>query len=45
MIDWTVGLQPGDKLPLYHVAGTENIADLLTKEHDIGTDQVTIGSV
>ena len=45
MIDWTVGLQPGEKLPLYHVAGTENIADLLTKAHNIGAEQVTIGSV
>ena len=45
MIDWTMDLGPGQKPPLYHVAGADNIADMLTKSHDIGPDHVTIGSV
>ena len=45
MVNWTVDLQPDQKLPLYHVAGVDNIADMLTKAHMIGPNQVTIGSV
>ena len=44
MIQWTLDSEDGDKLPLYHVDGTENIADLLTKKHDISQNQVSIGS-
>ena len=35
MIEWT--LNSTEELPLFHVDGRLNIADLLTKEHDIST--------
>jgi hypothetical protein len=35
---WTVGNT--ETLPLYHIPGTDNIADLLTKPHDITTFDV-----
>ena len=41
MIQWTT---EKDEIPLYHVDGTKNLADLLTKRHDIKIDQVSIGS-
>ena len=41
MIQWT---GEEDKIPLYHVDGTRNLADLLTKDHDIKVEQVSIGS-
>ena len=33
MIEWTTGIK--ENLPLYHIDGTLNPADLLTKSHDI----------
>ena len=38
-IDWTTG--QGETIPLYHIPGPENIADLLTKEHQIRTDSIS----
>ena len=35
MVQWTLALGDTDPLPLYHVDGEENIADLLTKKHSI----------
>jgi hypothetical protein len=35
MIEWT--LDSNEELPLFHIDGRLNIADLLTKEHDIST--------
>ena len=35
MIEWTLELEDGAALPLYHIDGERNIADLLTKEHII----------
>lgn len=47
MVEWTLNTDeitdPGS-LPLFHVAGIDNLADLLTKPHDISTEKVTIGS-
>ena len=33
-----------DRVPLYHVDGTRNLTDLLTKDHDIKVEQMSIGS-
>ena len=33
-----------DDIPLYHIDGTQNIADLLTKPHLIGVEDVSSGS-
>ena len=33
-----------DRVPLYHVDGTRNLTDLLTQDHDIKVEQVSIGS-
>ena len=41
MIEWTIG--PG-KIPVYHIEGSENIADLLTKPHSLGVSDLSIGS-
>ena len=41
MIQWT---SEDDRIPLYHIEGTRNLADLLTKDHDIKVEQVSIGS-
>ena len=43
MIAWTTNKE--DQLPLYHVPGTQNIADLLTKHHDISPEHIDIGSL
>ena len=45
LVNWTIELPSEQRLPLYHVAGIDNIADMLTKVHPIGPDHVTIGSV
>ena len=45
LVNWTMELPPEQRLPLYHVASIDNIADMLTKVHPIGPDHVTIGSV
>ena len=29
-----------DEIPLYHIAGTRNIADLLTKQHEFSIDLI-----
>ena len=41
MIEWTNGDQD---IPLFHIDGTLNLADLLTKEHDLGVQDVSTGS-
>ena len=41
MIEWTTGDQ---SIPLFHIDGTTNLADLLTKEHMLGVQDVSIGS-
>ena len=41
MIQWTT---EKEQIPLYHIDGTRNLADLLTKRHNIKVDQVSIGS-
>ena len=43
MIEWTTGID--DDLPLYHIDGKLNIADLLTKKHDITLEDLDIGSL
>ena len=45
MVQWTLALGDTDPLPLYHVDGEDNIADLLTKEHSISTQDVSEGSL
>ena len=45
MVQWTLALSVGDPLPLYHVDGEMNIADLLTKEHSITVKDVSEGSL
>ena len=45
MVEWTLALSKGDPLPLYHVDGEQNIADLLTKEHFITVEDVSEGSL
>ena len=45
MVQWTLALGDTDPLPLYHVDGEENIADLLTKEHSISAQDVSEGSL
>ena len=34
----------GRKVPLFHIDGTANIADLLTKPHEISMKDLSIGS-
>ena len=41
LIQMTTGLE---QIPIYHIDGDKNIADLLTKFHDISTDDVSINS-
>ena len=41
MIQWTIDQ---DIIPLFHIEGTSNIADLLTKKHNLKIEQVSIGS-
>ena len=38
MINWTTG---EDEISLFHADGTQNIADLLTKQHIIGIEDVS----
>ena len=45
MVQWTLALSDADPLPLYHVDGEMNIADLLTKEHSITVMDVSEGSL
>ena len=42
MVEWTTGIE--DNLPLYHISGTSNIADLLTKVHHISPEDIGIGT-
>ena len=42
MIEWGTG---EEEIPLYHIDGTLNVADLLTKKHEISVEKVSIGSV
>ena len=41
LLEWTAGSK--DKV-LYHIDGSLNLADLLTKEHEIGVKTVSRGS-
>ena len=41
MVQWTLNLEDGEPLPLYHVDGELSIADLLTKEHLISAQDVS----
>ena len=41
MIEWTNGDQD---ILLFHIDGPLNLADLLTKEHDLGVQDVSTGS-
>ena len=41
LIQMTTGLE---QIPIYHIDGDKNIADLLTKFHDISIDDVSINS-
>ena len=41
MIEWTNGDQD---ITLFHKDGTLNLADLLTKEHDLEVQDVSLGS-
>ena len=41
MINWTID---SDMIPLFHIDGTLNLADLLTKQHCLGTEDVSGGS-
>ena len=41
MMEWTTG---EEEVPLYHVDGTINIADLLTKEHDLTVRDISTAS-
>ena len=41
MIEWTNGR---DYLPIYHVDGTMNLANLLTKKHDLSVDNLSTSS-
>ena len=45
MVQWTLALGDEDPLPLYHVDGEINVADLLTKEHSITVKDVSEGSL
>ena len=45
MVQCTLALGDEDPLPLYHVDGEMNIADLLTKEHYIKVEDVSEGSL
>ena len=45
MVQWTLNLEDGDPLPLYHIEGEINKHDLLTKEHSIGAQDVSEGSL
>ena len=42
MIDWAID---SEDIPLYHIDGTLNVADLLTKPHELSVESVTMGSV
>ena len=42
MIEWTTG---HEYLPLYHVDGELNLADLLTKKHDLTIEDLSIESM
>ena len=42
MVEWTTGLT--DDLPLYHIQGTRNLADLLTKKHCLPLEEVDCDS-
>ena len=42
MIEWTTG---NELLPIYHVDGELNLADLLTKRHELSINDLSAGSV
>ena len=41
LIQMTTGLED---IPLYHIDGSNNLADLLTKHHDLSIQDISIGS-
>ena len=44
-VQWTLSLEDGEPLSLYHVDGELNITDLLTKGHQISAHYVSDGSL
>ena len=44
MIEWTTGLSEDQPLPLFHIEGERNLADLLTKKHDLQVSEVDMES-
>ena len=41
MMEWTTG---DEEVPLYHIDGASNLADLLTKQHTLSINDVSTGS-
>ena len=41
LLEWTTGTM---EEVFFHIDGSQNLADLLTKEHDIGIETVSKGS-
>ncbi len=41
LVEWTTG---SSEEALFHIDGSQNLADLLTKEHEIGMETVSKGS-
>ena len=42
MCEWTAG---ETEIPIFHIDGNLNLADLLTKHHELNVDSVTMHSV
>ena len=42
MCEWTTGKT---KVPLFYIDGKHNLADLLTKKHELRVESVTLNSV
>ena len=42
MCEWTAGRT---EVPLFHIVGKHNLADLLTKKHELRVESVTLNSV
>ena len=42
MCEWTTGKT---EVPLFHIFGKHNLADLLTKKHELSVESVTLNSV
>ena len=42
MCEWTTGKT---EVPIFHINGKHNLADLLTKKHELSVESVTLNSV